>query len=140
MRRGGLAVVVIGIACATAAAPALAAPGDITTVAGSSSTAGYTGDGHAATLATLAHPDAVSPLPGGGFLIADTNNNVIREVSPSGVITTVAGTGTSGYNGDNQLATKAELDGPRGVVALPNGASSSPTRSTTAYARCRPRA
>jgi hypothetical protein len=99
---------------------AAAAPGDISTVAGNG-TFGYLGDGGPATAAEIGNPRDVAALPGGGFLIADTNNDVVRMVSPAGVITTVAGTGTSGYNGDEILATTAQLSGPRGVEPLPGG-------------------
>ena len=49
----------------------------------------------------------------GNLFIADSGNNVIREVNlATGVITTVAGNGTGGYSGDNGQATAAELDQP----------------------------
>ena len=53
----------------------------------------------------------------GDLFIADTCNNVIREVNPStGVITTVAGNGICGYSGDGGAATGAELNAPTGVA------------------------
>lgn len=52
---------------------------------------GLGGDGGPATLAELADPKGLAVLPDGGFLIADTDNNAIRRVSPDGIITTVAG-------------------------------------------------
>jgi hypothetical protein len=94
--------------------------GIITTVAGNG-TAGYMGDHGPATSAELRLPHQVSLTPDGGFLIADTQNNVIRKVSSTGVITTVAGNGTLGYTGDNGPATSAELGVPEGVTALPDG-------------------
>jgi hypothetical protein len=99
---------------------AAAAPGDVTTVAGNG-TLGAVGDGGPATAAEIDSPRDVSALPAGGFLIADTDNNEIRMVSPSGVINTVAGTGVAGYDSDGILATNAQLNGPRGVEALPGG-------------------
>jgi hypothetical protein len=48
-------------------------------------------------------------IPGGGFLIADANNKVVRRVSRAGVITRVAGTGTPGDSGDDGPATGAQL-------------------------------
>ena len=51
----------------------------------------------------------------GNLYIADTGNNRIRKVS-NGVITTVAGNGTSGFSGDNGPATSAQLDSPYGVA------------------------
>jgi hypothetical protein len=115
---------VVALAALTAvavfAAAAHATPRAITTVAGNG-LQGYTGDNGSATSAKLARPDGVAPLPGGGFLIADTDNNVIRKVSASGKISTVAGNGTGGYMGDNGPATSAELDQPDGVAPLPSG-------------------
>ncbi len=91
------------------------ATGDIQTVAGSG-TAGYTGDGGAATSAELNSPEGVFVDSAGNIFIADTNNSVIREVvASSGNILTVAGNGTAGYTGDGGAATSAELSGPFGV-------------------------
>lgn len=52
----------------------------------------------------------------GGLFIADYGNERIRYVDPSGTIRTVAGTGVSGYNGDNRTALTAYLSGPSGVA------------------------
>ena len=57
----------------------------------------------------------------GGFLIADTGNSEVRNVSADGVITRVAGTGTQGYSGDGGPATDAELNKPVGVAATADG-------------------
>jgi sugar lactone lactonase YvrE len=89
--------------------------GVITTVAGTG-TYGYDGDGGAATSAQLWFPQGVAVDAAGNLFIADTYNNRIREVSASGVITTVAGTGTSGYSGDGGPATSAQLAHPSGVA------------------------
>jgi len=51
----------------------------------------------------------------GNLYIADTSNNLIRKVS-EGVISTVAGTGTEGFSGDNGPATSAQLSNPVGVA------------------------
>jgi hypothetical protein len=93
--------------------------GEITTVAGNGMV-GYMGDNGPATMAKLFLPTAVSPTSGGGFLIADSDNSVIREVS-GGTITTVAGKATAGYSGDGGPATMAELLFPIGVSALDGG-------------------
>ena len=54
--------------------------------------------------------------------IADTFNNRIRKVTVStGIITTIAGTGTSSYSGDNGAATSATLNGPHGVAVDTSG-------------------
>jgi sugar lactone lactonase YvrE len=93
----------------------------ITTVAGSGS-AGYSGDKGAATSAKLTIPDSVAVDSSGNIYIADTGNNVIREVAASsGDITTIAGNGTSGYSGDNGAATSAKLSIPNGVAVDSSG-------------------
>jgi len=89
--------------------------GIITTVAGTG-TAGYTGDGGAATSAELNDPTGVALDSSGDLFIADSGNNVIREVTPGGTITTFAGTGTAGYSGDGSAATAAKLNDPTGVA------------------------
>lgn len=93
-----------------------ASTGIITTVAGNY-TEGFSGDGGPATSAELAAPYAVVVDSAGNLYIADDSNNRIRKVNAStGIITTVAGNGASGYSGDSGLATSAELDGPEGVA------------------------
>jgi hypothetical protein len=94
------------------------ADGTITTVAGTGA-AGFSGDGGSATAATLNQPHAVLALPDGGFLIADASNQRVRRVSPSGTITTVAGTGVAGFSGDGP-ASQAELNYPKALALLPN--------------------
>ena len=93
----------------------IAANGTITTVAGSG-TAGYTGDGGAATGAQINGPFGIAVDSGGSLYIADTANNVVRKVSPDGRISTIAGTGTPGYLGDGGAARSAWLNGPEGVA------------------------
>ena len=80
----------------------VSASGIITTVAGS--IRGFGGDGGPATQARLNQPHGVALGPNGSFYIADTQNNRIRYVDATGVITTVAGTGTAGFSGDGGLA------------------------------------
>jgi hypothetical protein len=94
--------------------------GTITTVAGSG-TGGFSGDGGPATDARLNYPDEVALTANGGFLIADTQNNRVRRVSPSGTITTAAGSGTGGFSGDGGPAIAAELNGPAGVAVTADG-------------------
>ena len=94
--------------------------GLLTIVAGSrygAATAGYRGDGGPATKALLNTPVGVAVDDQGNVYIADTGNNVIREVdSSTGIITTFAGIGVAGFSGDGGRASSAELDGPRGVA------------------------
>ncbi len=87
----------------------------ITTVAGNGSF-GYIGDGGAATVAQLNAPVSVAIDAGGNFYIADNQNNVVRKVSPGGIIRTVAGNGTAGYSGDGGPAIAAKLNRPSGVA------------------------
>ncbi len=98
--------------------------GTITTVAGNGQP-GYSGDSGLATSASLNSPQGITVDSTGDLYIADTGNNVIREVlavaqgtlSP-GDITTVVGShpGTAGFGGDNGPATAALLDAPYGVA------------------------
>jgi hypothetical protein len=90
--------------------------GFIQTVAGSSS-AGYAGDGAAATSAQLDTPYGVFVDSLGNLFIADTENSVVREVVGStGFIQTIAGDGTEGFSGDSGPAISAELFGPASVA------------------------
>jgi len=82
---------------------------------------GYTGDGGAATAATLANPSAIAYDAGGNLYLADAQNHVVREISKSGQITTIAGTGIEGYGGDGAAATAASLDTPTGVAVDSTG-------------------
>jgi hypothetical protein len=92
------------------------AAGTILTVAGTG-TSGYSGDGGLATAAKLSGPRAVAVDSSGNLFIADANNNVIRKVTAStGTISTIAGTGTAGFNGDGIPATSAQLNFPQAVV------------------------
>jgi uncharacterized protein YjbI with pentapeptide repeats/sugar lactone lactonase YvrE len=85
------------------------------TVAGTG-TSGYNGDGIDATTARIGSPEGVAVDSAGNTYIADTANHRIRMVDTNGTISTVAGTGTSGYNGDGIDATTAELSSPRGIA------------------------
>lgn len=92
-----------------------------TLLAGTVATPGASGDGGPATSAGLRDPSGVAVLADGAILIADTGNNKIRRVSPSGQISTVAGTGTAGAGGDDAAATSARLSAPAGVTPVPEG-------------------
>lgn len=97
------------------------ATGIITTVAGSG-TAGYTGDGSAATSAQLNHPKSVAVDTSGNLYIADTSNNRVRKVTAAtGIITTLAGDGTAGFSGDGAAASAAQLSAPKGVAVDATG-------------------
>jgi sugar lactone lactonase YvrE len=78
--------------------------------------AGFNGDGINATKAELNFPVDLAVDQAGNIYIADDFNNRIRKITVStGLITTVAGTGIAGYNGDDIDATKAYLNQPEGV-------------------------
>jgi NHL repeat len=95
-------------------------PPPVSTLVGTGNNS-FGGDGGPAAAADLNRPRMVAPAPGGGLLIADTDNDRIRKVEPDGLITTVAGTGNAGYNGDALLPTLADLDEPRGVAGTADG-------------------
>jgi trimeric autotransporter adhesin len=95
--------------------------GIISTVAGTGSY-GYSGDGGIATSAKLTHPQGFAIDASGNIYIADADNHRIRMVTKStGIISTVAGTGSSGYSGDGGIATSAGLYYPRGVAIDASG-------------------
>ena len=94
--------------------------GTIATVAGCG-TEGYSGDDGPATSAQLNWPRDTSVGADGSLYIADTNNNRIRKVAPDEIISTVVGTGRSGYSGDGGLATNAQLNRPRDVEVGADG-------------------
>jgi sugar lactone lactonase YvrE len=74
-----------------------------------------------ATFSQLDHPDAVAVNAKGDVYIADTYNNRVLEVTPSGLITVVAGTGRPGYSGDGHPGIFASLDQPTGVAVDARG-------------------
>src|ERR1700758_1734161 len=91
----------------------------ITTVAGSGippNNYGFSGDGGFATAAELYNPNGIAFDENSNLYIADTYNNRIRKVNTLGVITTIAGNGTQGYNGDGGQAINAKLNAPTGVI------------------------
>src|SRR6266853_1307754 len=94
--------------------------GTITTVAGTG-TAGFSGDGKAATAAQLTAPIGVAVDSSGNLYIADAGNNVIRKVTSSGTISTIAGNNTAGYAGDTGDPTKAQLNDPVAVAVDSSG-------------------
>ncbi len=94
-------------------------PSIITTVAGSGEP-GESGDGGLATNAMLYAGD-VATDGAGNFFIADSVNDRVRKVNASGVISTVAGNGTSGFSGDGGAATNAQLFNPVAVAVDGSG-------------------
>lgn len=88
--------------------------GIISTFAGIG-TSGFSGDGGAATSAELSSVFGVAIDAAGNLYIADFNNQRIRKVNTSGIISTYAGTGIAGFGGDGGLAINAKLSSPAGV-------------------------
>jgi len=89
--------------------------GIITTIAGGGAS-GYGGDGGPATLASFYQPTGIAVDHSGNVYVADNLNYRVRKINTSGIITTIAGTGISGYNGDNIPATSAQLYAPFDVA------------------------
>jgi len=98
-----------------------ASANEIVTVAGTGAY-GFGGDGGIGVqtgppAALLAHPCGISLAKNGNLYIADSGNNRIRMINPTGYISTVAGSPVQGFLGDGGLATYAQLNTPQGVVA-----------------------
>ena len=88
----------------------------ISTIAGQGYlNSGYSGDGGQATDAKISTPYRVT-MDGTGNLYIVTGNHVVRKVAPDGTITTIAGTGASGYGGDGAPAVDAQLSQPYGIA------------------------
>jgi len=94
--------------------------GTITTFAGTG-VQGSTGDHGPATSAELDGPCCVAVDLSGNVYIADHAADVVRKVSPTGIITTVAGTGVAGYTGDHGPATAARLGAPAHLAVDASG-------------------
>ena len=92
--------------------------GIITTYAGNG-TPGYSGDGGPASAAKLSAPVKLAIDNVGNIYVADHGNNVIRKITPAGIISTFAGTGTAGFYGDAGPATNAKFNYPAGVAIDP---------------------
>ena len=95
--------------------------GIITSIAGNG-TAGYNGDGIAATAAALNIPESVATDTAGNIYIGDVNNYRIRKVTiATGIITTIAGNGSAGNSGDGGPATNASFREAAGMIVDKNG-------------------
>jgi sugar lactone lactonase YvrE len=94
--------------------------GIITTVVGNEG-AGNSGDGGPASAARIRGPEGIAFGPDGSLYIADNSNNRVRRIGPDGIITTVAGNGSSGYNGDGIPAVSAQLRGLSGLAVGADG-------------------
>jgi sugar lactone lactonase YvrE len=105
--QGGSAVMIAGVTVGA---------GNIATVSGG----GMGGDGGSPTKALLATPYDVAEDAAGSLYIVDQANNRVRKITNptlnSAIITTVAGTGSSGYSGDGEPATSATLNAPTSIA------------------------
>lgn len=92
----------------------------ISTYAGTGS-AGYSGSGGPATSAVIYHPHGCTIDAAGNFYFGDYENNCVRKITPAGIITTLAGTGTAGYSSDGTMATAASIYHPFDVAVDASG-------------------
>lgn len=99
----------------------IGAAGIVTRVAGYSDQTGFAGDGGLATSAWLNTPQAIALDGAGNLYIADSGNNRVRRVGLGGIVTTVAGTGVSGYSGDGAAAVNSQINNPTGLAFDANG-------------------
>ena len=88
---------------------------NISTFAGNGNS-GYNGEGILATKAEIYGQTGAAMDKAGNLYITDFNNNRIRKISTTGIITTIAGNEIPGYSGDGGMATDASLAGPSGIV------------------------
>jgi streptogramin lyase len=94
-----------------------ATTGRINTVVNSSRSSGFSGDGGAAISAKISNPFCAAFDNLGNMYIGDLGNSRIRKVNAStGIITTIAGTGATGFSGDNGLATEAQITFPYSIA------------------------
>ena len=93
---------------------------NITTFAGNGNPT-FSGDGVSATSSGM-KPFNCQVLPSGDVIFADFDNHRVRKIdSQTGLMSTIAGTGSTNYNGDNQLATSANLNHPIGIFVSLSG-------------------
>ncbi len=96
------------------------ASGTMMTIAGTGAPQ-YSGDGGLGVLAALNGPTGLALDAAGNLYIADTGNHAVRKLTPAGVISTVAGTGSRGFSGDGGDPASAQLDSPAAVAIDSNG-------------------
>lgn len=135
-RVAGRCVVETDVQCADGVDPvACPAPndkvvcGDPTTECAKPCTPSYGGDDGPALELRMAQPYGQSAPPAGritydtagNLIFADTDNNRLRKVDASGIVTTIAGTGEAGFSGDGGPAASAQINGPVDVESAPDG-------------------
>jgi hypothetical protein len=92
----------------------------IETIAGNGFT-GYSGDGGQATAAEFDNPRYTTIDAAGNVYVTDYYNYVIRKITPAGIVSTFAGTGSAGFSGDGGQASAATFDDPMGMVVDASG-------------------
>lgn len=107
------------LALSVAASPVSWAQCSYQTVAGSAVT--FSGNGVPVAQSVFNNPSSIVAAGDGSIYIADTRNNRVRRISPSGIINTVAGTGEPGFSGDNGPAAQAFLNQPAGLALGADG-------------------
>jgi DNA-binding beta-propeller fold protein YncE len=110
-------------------------PGGLIQRVAGNGTAGFNGDFRLATTAQLQAPDQTALDAAGNLYIADSGNHRIRKVTPQGMITTYAGTGSPGFAGDGGQAASATLNQPHGVAVDAAGNVFIADTTTTVSAR-----
>jgi sugar lactone lactonase YvrE len=91
-------------------------PGGIISTFAGNGTGSDTGDGGQASAATVYGPNGVTTDASGNVYISEERGRRIRKVTPAGIITTIAGNGSSIYGGDGVLAINSGLGGPEGIA------------------------
>jgi NHL repeat len=99
---------------------AVASGQTITNFAGNGSP-GYQGDNGLATGAEIGEVAGLAADAAGNVYLADQTNHVVRRVDTNGIITTFAGVGAAGFNGETGPATQTRLNAPQGVCVAPSG-------------------
>ena len=95
--------------------------GVLVNFAGTGVSAGFAGDNGRATDALLSRVTGIGLSPNNTLYIADQTNHRIRQVTPDGIIRTIAGTGTAGFSGDGGPAATAQLNLPSDVKVDASG-------------------
>jgi sugar lactone lactonase YvrE len=119
MGRAAAVVLLASLAGVPAAGAATTEDSTIHTVSGSER--GFAGDGGPAAQALLNQPRDTAVAADGTIYVADTFNDRIRKIAPDGTISTIAGTGSPDYNGDDIAATSASLHWPHDVTVDEGG-------------------
>ena len=97
------------------------APGGVISTYAGNQKQGFSGDGGPAKNASLNFPLGLTLDPAGNLYILEYGGNRIRQVTPAGIITTVAGTGTAGFSGDGGPSPAAQIRFPYGSMAYQSG-------------------